>query len=268
MKRQVSDVEISVINNEVLVLDNKAFAFKELDVNVVYKIQFYLDVRSLLSLKQTCRYMDANTDDFAKNLYSRAKQEEALLRVHTHLERLGILPKLQAFLARYNACVAGGFLLMHILGEMWEAHDLDIFLPLLSKEEQAEMAESIFHYFGIQIDLVSSAQVVLEQVEYMRDMKRNGSFVCTSNLICSPGERPLKVQFIFTCNDDASAYVLQNFDFSFCKVYTNLETLHCHNYFHQACKLGYIDNPKDLRRLIPRLKKYWKRGFGLIPYMH
>jgi len=167
---------------------------------------------------------------------------------------------MEEFLGTYNGVLAGGFVLMNV-GKEWPKYDLDIFLPKLSQSQLMTFANHVFRLFRVRLNLTEDLST------YMEDAKGNDSTVIT-NSIETLKMRALQVQFIFTEHKDAGTYVKLNFDFSFCKIYTNLHTLYCHNYFHQACKVGYIDNPKDTQRLIERVQKYRVRGFRFLSYMH
>jgi len=286
MKRQVS-----ICTNESNSAPSDIFFMSD----VLVKIQSTLDFRSYLALKCVCRYIYArNTSSGTRvfrrisgdKLYQQASERDALARITTHLQHIGILEGCERFLSRYSAVIAGGYALMHLHNAYWQGHDIDIFLPSLTREQERTLSDDIkqdFPTISLQYPETSA-----EPAEYISDANDESSaravnaciyvkrtvLPITRRVFKKPCidtfddfekmHETLSLQFILTPHANVVDYVRTRFDLSFCKVYTDLKSLHCEFFLDAMRKVGYIHNGFDMKQFSERAHKYKSRGFKIL----
>jgi hypothetical protein len=238
--------------------------FEYMDIYVgslISLIRIYLNFKDLINFQRTCKTNHANgvlRNYFCE--YEALRKSEAMARMIANLEDLQILDACKNFLKEFNAVIAGGFPLMHLVGDIWRdielddqlfSNDIDIFLPIQRGLDSDAIIECINAYFDVDYTPVTHDYI------YVDEETKSSAITCRSNV----HDKRVQIQFIITTEEDVKVYIDNNFDISYCKIWTDLEIITCKSFLAQIHRVGRIDNPKTVERTTHRIQKYAKRGF-------
>jgi len=232
----------------------------------------YANLEDALALQRTCRYMRTIRAEYICALEPIATAR-ALERLQAHLCTFGngIYTSLRKVAHQFGGVIASDFPLMHLLNEVWPLAKIEVYIPKLNSSTIGDLETAIASDF--QSIKLAPNNAVLNCLKSTHTHAYVIYAQCKTALIDNQCSSPLalNIEFICTDNTDPISYITENFNFSFCQVYTDLQSLHCMSFWQQMNKVGYFTNlhnieEKNTLNCIGRLAKLYEaqHGFNIL----